>query len=205
MKPLEIYRTLLKEFGPQDWWPVKNDFIPPELEICAGAILTQNTNWANVEKALGNLCSGDCTSLTGLREIGTTELERLIRPAGFFKQKSSHLKRFIDLIFEFSSFENFLESVDRKDLLKVKGIGPETADSILLYACNKPHFIIDTYTKRLCSALKLSKKLDYDSLQRYFVQNVNKDVDLYKEFHALIVRLGKECKTEEEIKEFFSK
>ncbi len=181
---IEIYETLLSFFSKQNWWDiVTND------EIIIGAILTQNTAWNNVEKAIENLKNKDLCNLKKIREISKQELEQLIKPSGFYKQKSIYLKEVAKF------FENFNESIDtdtfRKKLLNLKGIGFETADSILLYAFSRPIFVVDAYTKRLIERKKLFYSKNYSDIQRFFMENIPRDVELYKEYHALIVKLGK--------------
>jgi len=180
---LKIYETLLKHFGPQAWWPVRGK-ANPVYEICVGAILTQNTAWANVEKALDNLIKINMLEPKKILATPDKKLQKLIRPAGFFNQKAERLKIF-------SRF--FLDNPKptREQLLALKGIGPETADSIMLYAFDRPHFVIDAYTRRVFSRLGLVKGADYEELQRFFEENLPKKVSLYKEYHALIVELAK--------------
>ncbi len=188
---LEIYNQLLNYYGRQNWWPIKYNFKPKEWEICVGAILTQNTNWNNVEKALKSLKENNCITIKGLLTIKKEKLEKIIRSSGFYKQKAERLKLLAKLISEYGSFKKFINTVKREDLLKVKGIGKETADSILLYVCNKKYFIIDTYTKKLCEKFNLIKN-NYEDYRLFFENNLPKDIGIYKEFHALIVSSGKE-------------
>ena len=206
MDLLNVYNILLKDYGPQNWWPAtKQGRIKPEytggpkndtqkLEVCIGAILTQNTSWKNVEKAIANLNSENLIGIVKLQKIKTEKLEKLIRPSGFFKQKAECMKGFV----EFASDKIFSEFT-RQDLLKLKGVGPETADSILLYACNKPTFVVDAYTKHVFSRLGLIKSGQYDQVKKHFQDNLPQDVKLYQEFHALIVEHAKRfCKKEPE-------
>jgi endonuclease-3 related protein len=193
MELLEIYERLLEAFGRQDWWPVRYSFSPKEWEICLGAILTQNTNWNNVEKALFNLRNKGVSTLKDLLKIKTSDLEKLVRPSGFYRQKAKRLKDFARFVSRFGGVKNFLKNFERKQILKVKGIGKETADSLLLYAGNRPHFVVDAYTKRIFSRLGLIREdWNYEEIKGFFEKNLEKNTDLYKEFHALIVRLGKE-------------
>ena len=185
------YRKLLREFGRQAWWPAHRNFQPRAWEVCVGAILTQNTNWRNVERALDVLSENKIVSPADVLETKNEKLEQLIRPSGFYKQKAERLKTFAEFVLSFGGFENFRKKVERRELLKVMGIGPETADSILLYACNRPHFVIDAYTKRFVRSLGHKPAKDYESLRQHFENSLPKDVDLYKEFHALIVEWGK--------------
>lgn len=188
---VKIYGNLLKEFGRQDWWPARRNFKPKGWEVCVGAILTQNTNWKNVERALDNLGRNKIISPASIIKIDARKLEEMVRPSGFYKQKAERLKTLSKFVLCFGSFEKFRKTVERSELLRVKGIGPETADSILLYACNRPYFVIDAYTKKLVKTLGIKTKTDYESLQTYFEKSLLRDVPLYKEFHALIVEWGK--------------
>lgn len=179
MEPLKIYNLLFESFGPQGWWPVKGK--NPRFEIILGAILTQNTSWNNVESVLDNLREKGLIEEEALREKPEKELAELIRPSGYFNQKARKIKAFLD----------FRGEISRENLLGIWGIGPETADSILLYAYNKPYFVIDAYTKRIFERLGLGE-MDYKGLQDFFHKNLPRDIKIYKEFHALIVKLGKE-------------
>ncbi|MEM7317139.1 MAG: endonuclease III domain-containing protein [Planctomycetota bacterium] len=189
----DAYDRLLKAFGHQHWWPGDSAF-----EIAVGAILTQNTNWKNVEKALENLRESDALSVSAIDNLAQEELEELIRPAGYFRLKTKRLKNFVSLIMnEFDGdFDLFLgldkESL-REKLLGVNGIGPETADSIVLYAAEKPIFVIDAYTSRV---LKRHGWIDYDAdyfaMQEYFHSSLETNVELFNEYHALIVQVGKQ-------------
>jgi len=191
----EIYDKLLREHGHRKWWPVSSFTEPKEWEICIGAILTQNTAWRNVEKALLNLKNANCRTADDILKMNTREFRKLIRPSGFFNQKSKRLKIFARYIIEnFGSVENFLKNAKREDLLKVNGIGNETADSILLYACNKPYFVVDAYAKRIFSRLGIiDDSWKYEQIKELFENNLPKDVKVYQEFHALIVKHAKEC------------
>jgi endonuclease-3 related protein len=190
---IEIYNLLLERYGHLHWWPAETPF-----EVCVGAILTQNTNWGNVEKAVANLKREGLLSPACLRELPVDRLAEKIRPAGFFNLKSVRLKEFVAWL-----FDNYGGSVERmsgaelpdlrEELLKVKGIGPETADSILLYACAKPTFVVDAYTKRLLSSLGLiTGREGYEEVRALFMGNLPPDVALFNEFHALIVQHAKE-------------
>ncbi len=190
---IEIYKKLMAYYGKQAWWPVSYNFNPEELEICIGAILTQNTNWKNVEKALSILNQHRCTTANDIIKIKEDRLHQMIKSSGFYKQKTERLKILCKFIQTFGDFKRFSKDVKREDLLNLKGIGPETADSILLYACNKPYFVVDAYTKRMCEKLKIkTNEKDYESYRLFFESNLPRDVMLYKEFHALIVRWGKD-------------
>lgn len=193
MSVLEIYQKLFHAFGPQNWWPVENGFQPKEWEICVGAILTQNTNWGNVEKALKRMKEGGCVRVEDVVKISLKELEYLIKPSGFYKQKARRLKEFAGVIKNSENLKRFLQNVKRKELLKIKGIGQETADSILLYAGNRKFFVVDAYTRRIFSRLgKIQENQGYEEIRKFFEKNLPNDLKIYKEFHALIVRLGKE-------------
>ena len=193
MNPIrKFFDVLFEYYGPQKWWPCQSG---AWWEIITGAILTQNTAWTNVEKAIGNLLSSDEMSPERVLATPDTELQELIRPAGFFKQKCAYLKAMAAFMLERElAFE---QSTDvwalRKELLAVKGVGRETADSILLYAFNKPIFVIDAYTRRVAERhLHLDGTLHYDILQKIFMDALPADVVIYNEYHALIVALCKE-------------
>lgn len=191
IKLIEIYSKLLGYYGKQNWWPLSYNFKPKEWEICVGAILTQNTNWGNVEKALLSLKNANCLTVNEVLNVEQEKLEGFIRSSGFYRQKAERLKILGEFILGFGSFKRFVNNVKRVELLKVRGIGKETCDSILLYACNRPYFVIDAYTKRLCNKLGIVKN-NYEDYRLFFESNLPKDIELYKEFHALIVRCGKD-------------
>lgn len=183
--------------GPQQWWPGETPF-----EVVIGAILTQNTNWSNVEKAIRNLKTAGRLSPEGIHELLVTELAQLIRPSGFFNVKARRVKTFINWLF--SRYEGNLArmfnqdlQVLRDELLSVKGIGPETADSILLYAGNLPTFVVDAYTHRIFSRHGfISEESTYDEMKSFFEENLPRDVKLFNEYHALLVNIGKRyCKS----------
>jgi endonuclease-3 related protein len=188
-----IYRKLFSFFGPQHWWPGDSAF-----EVMVGAILTQNTNWLNVEKAIKNLKQNKVLKPQKLYNLSKKNLAELIRPAGYYNIKADRLKNFLG--FFLKSYNGGLKkmsqenaSVLRKRLLSVKGIGPETADSILLYALDKPVFVIDAYTKRILSRHHLiGIEATYDEVQNLFMKNLKHDAQLFNGYHALLVRLGKE-------------
>jgi endonuclease-3 related protein len=186
-----IYHKLLSRFGPQNWWPVSGNG-HRGWEVCVGAVLTQNTNWNNVEKALQNLITTKQMDPKNITSLDKRRLQRLIRSSGFYKQKARRLKTFAEFVLGFGTLDDFLKRVTREQLLALNGIGPETADSILLYACERPYFVIDAYTRRIFSRLGLIETKDYEELRTFFESNLPKDVNVYKEFHALIVRLAKE-------------
>ena len=189
---LKIYNSLYNYFGSLKWWPGDTPF-----EIMVGAILTQNTSWSNVEKAINNLKKENLLEPRKLYRVNQEELAQLIKPSGYYNIKARRLKNFINLFindFEGSSEKMFSGDSGelRKKLLNVNGIGPETADSILLYAGKKPFFVVDAYTKRIFSRHKLiSKDFTYYQIQEFFIKNLDRDVKLFNEFHAQIVMLGK--------------
>ena len=192
-----IYQKLLATFGPQKWWPAETKF-----EVIVGAILTQNTNWGNVEKALANLKHAEVLTPSGLHKIPASKLARLIKSSGYFNIKAKRLKNFINFFFkeydgDLATMANEPLDILRKKILAVNGIGPETADSILLYACDYPIFVVDAYTKRIFSRHKfVTSDADYYQIQKLFMKHLPLDVKLFNEHHALIVRLGKDyCKT----------
>ncbi len=193
----KIYSKLFTAFGPQHWWPGETAF-----EVAVGAILTQNTNWGNVEKAIGNLKKEGLLDAGRLHRMPAGQLAGLIRPAGYFNIKAERLKNFIELLAtryggSMRKMKGEDEKTIRERLLSVNGIGPETADSIILYALGKPVFVIDAYTKRVLSRHKImGQDSPYDDFQGLFHSALQRDAVLYNEFHALFVRLGKEnCRT----------
>ena len=192
----EIYQLLFERFGPQHWWPGETQF-----EIITGAILTQNTNWANVEKAIANLKSAGCLTPEKLYHLDLSQLAELIRPAGYYNIKARRLKNFINRLFDnYAGNLTNLASVDtdklRAELLAIKGIGHETADSILLYAFNRAVFVVDAYTARVAFRHGLIEPdSDYEQLRELFQSHLPSDTKLFNEYHALLVRVGKEfCK-----------
>lgn len=183
-----IYKKLHRHYGSCNWWPAKSPF-----EVIVGAILTQNTNWSNVEKAITNLRRADALDLTALLDFDRHQLELLIRPSGFFRQKAERLQLFCSHIKEQHNgsldhlFAQELDTV-RNELLQLKGIGPETADSILLYAAKRPSFVIDSYTNRLFARLGiLSGNEKHTEVRALFMRELPAETPLYNEFHALIV------------------
>jgi len=189
---LKIYNSLYNYFGPLNWWPGDTPF-----EIMVGAILTQNTSWSNVGKAINNLKKENLLEPRKLYCLNQEELAKLIKSSGYYNIKAQRLKNFVNLfVNDFDSSAAKMFSGDgrelRKKLLKVNGIGPETADSILLYAGNKPFFVVDAYTKRIFYRHKLiSKDPTYYQTQEVFIKNLDRDAKLFNEFHAQIVMLGK--------------
>ena len=192
----EIYQLLFHRFGPQHWWPGQTQF-----EIITGAILTQNTNWTNVEKAIANLKSADCLTPEKIHCLDIPELAELIRPAGYYRIKAKRLKNFVNWLFEshegsLTSLENLDTDQLRAQLLAINGVGHETADSILLYALKRPIFVVDAYTARIAVRHGLiDPDADYEQLRELFQSNLPQDVQLFNEYHALLVRLGSQfCK-----------
>lgn len=193
---LEIFAALLAAYGPRGWWPSDSPF-----EVCVGAILTQNTNWGNVERALANLKGSGVLTPEALLLVPEEQLAELIRPAGYFNLKSRRLKEFIGWLYarhggslEVLFAEDWQRT--RRELLEVRGIGPETCDSILLYAGGKPTFVVDAYTMRLFSRLDLLAGGEgYHAVQELFMANLPADAALFNEYHALIVEHAKRyCK-----------
>ena len=202
---IEIYQLLFERFGCQYWWPGETQF-----EIITGAILTQNTNWTNVEKAITNLKSAQLLTPEKLHRLDIPQLAELIRPAGYYNIKANRLKSFVNWLFE--NYEGQLinlENVDtdrlRTELLAIKGVGPETADSILLYALGRAVFVVDAYTARVAVRHGLIEpEADYEQLRDLFQSNLppsapegrdlaeGGDTDLFNEYHALLVKVGKE-------------
>jgi endonuclease-3 related protein len=189
---LEFYHKLYHAFGPQNWWPGDTPF-----EVAVGAILTQNTNWGNVEKAIFNLKKQGVLSAKAIHEMPPDDLALLIKPAGYFNIKAKRLKSFIDFLMnDFHGSMKRMKTVDthslRDKLLNVNGIGPETADSILLYALEKPVFVIDAYTKRVLSRHEIMEHdRPYEDFQELFHSSLQTDVQLFNEYHALFVKVGK--------------
>jgi endonuclease III related protein len=190
---LDIYRRLLSRHGPQGWWPGETPF-----EVVVGAILTQSTAWSNVERAIANLKSAGVLSPAGLHSLPTDELAQLVRPSGYFNQKARKLKAFMAVLMaEYGGSPERLWSLPagelRERLLVVHGVGPETADSICLYAAGKPCFVVDAYTRRVFSRLGLVEpSVAYEELRSLFTGNLPVDPSLFNEYHALVVRQGKD-------------
>jgi endonuclease III related protein len=187
-----VYRLLLECYGPQRWWPAETPF-----EVMTGAVLTQSAAWVNVEKAIGNLKEAGKLSATALRDIPAADLAALIYPSGYYNAKARKLKALVEWL---GTHGDDLSRLDRRDtedlreeLLGVHGIGPETSDSILLYALGRPIFVIDAYTRRLYPRLGIKPDRDtYDAWQRLFMANLPREAATFNEYHALIVRHGKE-------------
>lgn len=198
----KIYQELKKKYGKPlgQWqlWCKKNKTEKEREEVIIGAILTQRTNWKNVEKAIANLKKARVCSFFKIYQTSPRKLSLLIRPAIFYKTKTNYLKNLAKFIVEnYKNINNLKKEkleILRKKFLNLKGIGPETADSILLYALDKPVFVIDEYTRRLVKRKNLSENLSYSFLQKMFEKNLKKDFKLYQDFHALIVIEGKNSK-----------
>jgi endonuclease-3 related protein len=183
---------LYAAYGPQYWWPAESPF-----EMMVGAILTQSAAWTNADKAIANLKAANALSPEAIRNLPLAEMAAVIRPCGYFNAKAVKLKALAEWFGRYNDAIENLCAADgdelRRELLEVHGVGPETADSILLYAAGKPFFVIDAYTRRIFSRLGLSPQKDsYDAYQRLFSANLTADVQLYNEYHALLVRLAKE-------------
>ena len=188
-----VYQKLYSLFGSQQWWPADTRF-----EVMIGAILTQNTNWLNVEKAIGNLKKHKLLQPHKLYKLSHKRLASLIRPAGYYNIKAKRLKGFLEFFIRYYNGNvKKMSGIDtsslRQQLLSVKGIGPETADSMLLYALNRPIFVVDAYTKRILLRHRFTgEDAGYDKIQNLFMQNLKSGVKLFNEYHALLVKLGKE-------------
>lgn len=210
--PRAVYSRLFRHFGPQGWWPVTPEgktapvYVPkrygkrpePEmLEICVGAILTQNTAWTNVEKAIAGLKGADAMRLRSLAMMRRSRLAGLIRPSGYYNQKAQRLQEFARYIIRChgGSLRLFFDrpsAAVREELLALNGIGPETADSMLLYAAGKPVFVVDAYTRRFGGKFGWFSDTDYHAVQKFFVEALPRSVAVYNEYHALIVALAKD-------------
>jgi len=187
-----IYRLLFARFGHRNWWPAQTPF-----EVMLGAILTQNTSWANVERAIQNLKRARALRPKKLAEIDLKKLEKLVRPSGYFRQKAARLKIFLQFFLappirgSIDQMKKIAPTRMREMLLSVKGIGPETADSILLYALDHPVFVVDAYTKRIFARLgMIPEKIRYEQLRNSFEQTLPQDPNLFNDFHAQLVALG---------------
>jgi len=188
-----IYHQLMDYYGPQHWWPAQGPF-----EVIVGAILTQAAAWVNVEKAIANLKAAKALSPEALRRLSQSEVATLIHPCGYFNAKALKLKSLAHWLGEYYNdnldklFANNAERL-RQELLSVHGIGEETADSIILYAANKPIFVIDAYTRRIIKRVGLAPDSHgYSAYQALFMDNLPADAELFNEYHALLVRLGKD-------------
>jgi endonuclease-3 related protein len=189
---MNIYRKLYQTYGSRNWWPGETSF-----EVMVGAILTQNTSWKNVEKAIQRLKINGVLNPEGIHHLKKSQLAPLIRSSGYYRIKADRLKSFVYFLYEEyggdlkrMKRERLAES--REKLLGVKGIGPETADSILLYGLKKPIFVVDAYTKRILSRHgMISEKASYEEVQKLFMEHLPPDEKLFNEYHALFVHLGK--------------
>ncbi len=189
---MEMYEAMRERFGHQGWWPGDG-----KLEVCVGAILTQNTNWRNVERAIANLRDGGLMSVSALHAAEPERLAKLICPAGYFRVKAKRLKNFIAHVLDSfgDDIDGFLDrpvSTLREELLSVSGIGPETADSIILYAAGKCTFVVDTYTCRVMMRHGLVGPEDgYEQVKELFESSLPEDPELWNDFHAQFVAVGK--------------
>jgi endonuclease III related protein len=189
----EVYERLLARFGPQHWWPGESPF-----EVLVGAVLVQNTAWKNVERAIENLRAAGVLEPRALYELPVDDLAALIHPAGYFQVKAKRLRNLLKLVVD--DYDGSLDAMFRTDLstlreqlLGVHGIGPETADAILLYAGGMPTFVVDTYTHRVLARHGwIDYDADYHEIQDYFQASLPDDASLYNEYHALLVQVGKE-------------
>jgi endonuclease III related protein len=195
-KLMDMFDLLVAHFGHQDWWPAETD-----LEMMVGAVLTQNTNWKNVERAIENLKVKGLLTVNALCSMPVETLAQEIRPSGYYNIKAKRLMNLIQFIKDrygedLSGFFNDETRKLREGLLSVNGVGPETADSILLYAARRPVFVIDAYTHRILKRHGMSEdQATYYELQELFMDHLPEDQELYSEFHALIVQAGKNyCK-----------
>ena len=184
---MEVFETLLKSYGALHWWPADTP-----VEVCVGAILTQNTNWLNVEKAIANLKREGLLSVQALWDTDRERLAQLVRPSGFFNVKSARLKDFLRWLLGGHGSLDAMFGGDwealREELIGVRGIGRETCDSILLYAGGKPSFVVDAYTKRLFFRLGLVREFDsYEQVRAFFMAALPRESALFNEYHALIV------------------
>jgi endonuclease-3 related protein len=194
---MSIYRRLLRRYGHAGWWPGETPF-----EVCLGAILVQNTAWTNVERALANLRAAKLFTFEALRDVPVDVLARHIRPSGCYNVKARRLRAFLDFLG--STCDGRVEALRseapaevRRKLLAVPGIGRETADSIILYAAGMPLFVVDAYTRRIFGRLgHLDGSEAYDDVQAWFMSRLPAEAPLFNDYHAQIVRLGKDvCRT----------
>ena len=189
---MDIYNRLFKTYGPRHWWPGETPF-----EVMVGAILTQNTSWKNVEKAIQSLKNDGGLNPEGIYRLKKSQLASLIKSSGYYRIKANRLKAFVNFLFEnydgnISRMRKEKLETLRQQLLGVKGIGPETADSILLYSLGKPIFVVDAYTKRILSRHgMISERDSYEEIQRLFMNHLPHNKRLFNEYHALFVHLGK--------------
>jgi endonuclease III related protein len=189
----DIFKRLYAVFGAQHWWPADSVF-----EVMVGAILAQSTSWSNVQKAILTLKEKKLLTAHKLYQLPQKRLASLIKSAGYYNIKAARLKNFLKFFFDHYAAKTKLMAAQdlivlRSQLLALNGIGPETADSILLYALNKPIFVVDAYTKRILLRHKLiDQEADYSLVQSIFMRNLKKDAKFFNEYHALFVKLGKD-------------
>lgn len=197
---MKIYRILYRAYGPRHWWPGETPF-----EVMVGAILTQNTSWKNVEKAIAALKGKGVLHPEGVHHLQESTLASLIRSSGYYRIKARRLKAFVEFLFE--EYNGDIRTMKkeearhlRRKLLNINGVGPETADSILLYGLQKPFFVVDAYTRRIFSRHgMISEKASYEKIQALFMDHLPPDEGLFNEYHALLVHLGKNvCKKKPE-------
>jgi endonuclease-3 related protein len=207
---VQFYQDLYREYGPQGWWPVcmenggegyvKGEYSHPRtmagrFEVCVGAILTQNTAWTNVAKAVQNLKREEMLAPDVILASSDEVLQQSIRPAGYYRQKSAYLRNICNWFLQNDAFLRAKPDIDhsRRTLLDVKGVGPETADSILLYAYNLPTFVVDAYTRRIFSHLRIiAHDRPYEEFRQAFLTSLETDTQCFKEYHALIVEHAKQ-------------
>ena len=193
LTPHELHDILLAAFGPQHWWPADTPF-----EVAVGAVLTQNTAWCNVERAIRGLAALQALTPAGILALPVPVLEQTIRPAGYYRVKAGYLTTLASWVQQhapggLASLADADAGELRQELLGLRGIGPETADSILLYALGKPVVVADAYTRRIGARLgMLPEGTTYAAAQEYFARRLPADAEMLGEFHALVVRLGKE-------------
>jgi endonuclease-3 related protein len=193
---LDVYHRLLDRYGPQHWWPADSPF-----EVMIGAILTQSAAWGNVEKAINNLKTRNVLSVDALHRLPVENLARLVYPSGYYNAKAGKIKALVQWLAErYDGDLDKLFALDipplRRELLSVRGVGEETADSIILYAAGKPVFVVDAYTRRILRRLGLAAPTEsYAAFQDLFMQHLPHDEAIFNEYHALLVRHGKNaCK-----------
>jgi endonuclease-3 related protein len=190
---IEAYERLLARFGPQKWWPGESPF-----EVLVGAILVQNTSWKNVERALDNLREAGVLTAGALYALAQADLEELIRPAGYYRVKAKRLRNLLGVLCQ--QYGGSLDAMfaqdlpaARRELLAIHGVGPETADAILLYAGGLPSFVVDAYTHRIFARHGwIGFDADYHQLQEHIEDSLPRDAALFNEYHALLVAVGKQ-------------
>ncbi|THB71344.1 MAG: endonuclease III domain-containing protein [Desulfovibrio sp.] len=186
-----MYEAMLRELGPSGWWPAESP-----LEVAVGAVLTQNTNWRNVSRAIDNLREAGMLDGAKLMALAPEDLAELIRPAGYYRLKAGRLRNLLAFLdrecqFDFSRLKEQEMEELREGLLSVRGVGPETADSILLYALDMPSFVVDAYTKRILNRHNLvTEDVEYHEMRELFMDILDPDPQVYNEYHALLVRTG---------------